>query len=106
MCRSTVSVVSTDHSVPCATDETWRLHRSVTLRREPFGAIAYHFGTRRLSFLKTKRLADVIEGLATSPNLGQAMADAGVEPREWGSYLKAVQGLAASGMLRREGSSP
>jgi len=29
--------------------EAWRLDGSVALRPEPFGALAYHFGTRRLS---------------------------------------------------------
>ena len=30
---------------------------------EPFGALAYHFGTRRLSFLKSRTLLAVVEGL-------------------------------------------
>ena len=90
---------------PLLPEETWRLSESVALRPEPFGAMAYHFGTRQLSFLKTKRLVDVVQRLATSPSVGQAMTDAGVERPEWGSYLKAIQGLAASGMLRREGVS-
>ena len=30
----------------------WRLHPQVALRPEPFGALLYHFGTRRLSFLQ------------------------------------------------------
>jgi len=36
----------------------WRLNPAVALRPEPFGALAYHFGNRRLSFLKTRALAD------------------------------------------------
>ena len=36
-------------------DEPWRLDDAVSLRPEPFGALAYHFGTRRLSFLKVPR---------------------------------------------------
>jgi len=33
-------------------DAAWRLHPQVALRPEPFGALLYHFGTRRLSFLQ------------------------------------------------------
>ena len=33
-------------------DEAWRLSPSVALRPEPFGALAYHFGNRKLTLLK------------------------------------------------------
>ena len=33
----------------------WRLSPAVALRPEPFGALAYHFGNRRLSFLRQRR---------------------------------------------------
>jgi hypothetical protein len=33
-------------------DQAWRLDERVAVRPEPFGALLYHFGTRRLSFLK------------------------------------------------------
>ena len=36
----------------------YRCSPSVALRPEPFGALVYHFGTRRLSFLKTPQLVD------------------------------------------------
>jgi putative mycofactocin binding protein MftB len=32
-------------------DLGWRLHHQVAVRPEPFGALLYHFGTRKLSFL-------------------------------------------------------
>jgi mycofactocin biosynthesis protein MftB len=87
-------------------DQAWRLSDSVSLRPEPFGALAYDFGTRRLSFLKTPRLVDVVRRLATSPSVGAAMAEAGVEESEWRAYLRALDGLAASGMLSRQGDNP
>ena len=42
----------------------YRRSPQVALRPEPFGALAYHFGTRRLSFLKTPVLVTVVESLA------------------------------------------
>ena len=41
-------------------DEAWRLDPSVALRPERFGALAYHFGTRKLSFLKTPELVYIV----------------------------------------------
>ncbi len=46
----------------------WRRARSVALRPEPFGALVYHFGNRRLSFLKSKALVAVVETLAEHPS--------------------------------------
>ncbi len=45
-------------------DLPWQKARSVALRPEPFGALAYHFGNRRLSFLKSTTLVTVVESLA------------------------------------------
>ena len=42
----------------------WGLHPSVGLRPEPFGALAYHYGTRRLTFLKDPQLTEVVRSLA------------------------------------------
>ena len=38
--------------MPFDGDARWRLHPRVALRPEPFGALAYHYGNRRLIFLK------------------------------------------------------
>jgi putative mycofactocin binding protein MftB len=82
-------------------DDRWALHPSVALRPEPFGALAYHFGNRRLSFLKSRALVAVIEGLAGAPSGRAACEAAGVAPEELGRYEKALGALAASGMLVR-----
>jgi mycofactocin biosynthesis protein MftB len=91
--------------VPAMVDEAWSLSGSVALRPEPFGALAYHFGTRQLSFLKTPQLVTVVRGLAASSTVGAALAEAGVAQEEWPSYLKALGGLADSGMLVRQGEA-
>ena len=44
-------------------DQRWRLHPKVALRPEPFGAMAYHYGNRRLNFLRHHDLVAVVEAL-------------------------------------------
>ena len=59
----------------------YRCSPSVALRPEPFGALVYHFGTRRLSFLKTPQLVDVVSGLEQHPDVHAAVDAAGVAER-------------------------
>ena len=40
-------------------DQVWALDPSVALRPEPFGALAYHFGNRKLIFLKRPELVEL-----------------------------------------------
>jgi putative mycofactocin binding protein MftB len=77
----------------------WTLHPQVALRPESFGALAYHFGTRRLSFLKSPTLLTVVESLATQPSCDAACAAAGVTPEERPAYQQALATLAGSGMI-------
>ena len=70
------------------------------MRPEPFGALLYHFGTRRLSFLKDRRLLAVVQGLAEAPTARQACVDAGVAPNELRAYERALARLAETDMLR------
>jgi len=45
--------VSTDVAAPAFDlDAAWRVHPQVSIRPERFGALLYHFGTRRLSSAK------------------------------------------------------
>ena len=80
-------------------DEPWALSPSVALRPEPFGALAYHFGNRRLTFLKKPELVAVVRGLAGSPDVRTALLRAGVKPAQFPPYLAALEGLAAADMI-------
>jgi mycofactocin biosynthesis protein MftB len=71
----------------------------VALRPEPFGALVYHFGTRRLSFLKTQQLVDVVSGLERHPDVHSALDAAGVEEEQRPTYLRALAGLVANGTI-------
>jgi putative mycofactocin binding protein MftB len=78
----------------------WALAPQVALRPEPFGALAYHFGTRRLSFLKSRTLLAVVESLSDHPTGDAACIAAGVDPDELPTYRRALASLVGSGMIR------
>ncbi len=77
----------------------WALHPQVALRPESFGALAYHFGTRRLSFLKDRTLLRVVESLAAQPSGRAACRAAGVPDAELHRYESALATLAATEMI-------
>ncbi len=77
----------------------FRCSPSVALRPEPFGALVYHFGTRRLSFLKTPELVAVVSGLEHHPDVHGALTAAGVEESQRPAYLRALAGLAGNGTI-------
>ena len=80
-------------------ETAWRLHPQVSVRPEPFGALLYHFGTRKLSFLKDRTLLTVVEGLADAATAREACEAAGVADEHLPTYLKALGTLAESKML-------
>ena len=82
-----------------ALDGPWRLNPQVALRPERFGALAYHFGSRRLSFLKSRRLLEVVEGPEAAPAPTAACRAAGVAEAELPSYGRALATLAETGMI-------
>jgi putative mycofactocin binding protein MftB len=81
-------------------DEAWDLSPSVSLRPEPFGALAYHFGNRKLTFLKRPELVTLVRGLKTHDDVRSALAAADVPSAQWPAYLGALQGLAETDMIR------
>ena len=80
-------------------DSVLRLHNRVSVRPEPFGALLYHFGTRKLSFLKNRTIVDVINALNDHPDVRSACRAAGVDDAQQGPYLHALGVLAESKML-------
>ncbi|PZF79519.1 mycofactocin biosynthesis chaperone MftB [Jiangella anatolica] len=80
-------------------DRPFDLHPQVAVRPEPFGALLYHFGTRRLSFLKDRTLLAVVRSLADEPSARAACAAAGVEGAELPKYEKALGVLVQSQMV-------
>ncbi len=75
----------------------YRLNPDVALRPEPFGALAYHFGTRRLSFLKAPDLVELVRGLGTHRSVSDALAPVPDSRRD--VYLRALAALAAADVI-------
>ncbi|GAB4009167.1 mycofactocin biosynthesis chaperone MftB [Nocardioides ultimimeridianus] len=81
-------------------DEPWRLSPHVALRPEPFGALAYHFGNRKLTFLKRPQLVEVVRRLDVAPTVRAALDAAGIATGQHAAYAAALEGLAATDMIR------
>jgi putative mycofactocin binding protein MftB len=91
--------VSTKAAAPFDLDLAWRVDDRVSLRPEPFGALLYHFGTRRLSFLKNQTVLAVVRSLAEHPSARAACAAAGVGEADLPAYATALGALRDSCMI-------
>lgn len=80
-------------------DQGWDIRPKVSVRPEPFGALLYHFGTRRLSFLKDRTLLAVVQGLATAPTARDACTSAGIAAGDLPRCQRALEMLAHSSMV-------
>lgn len=80
-------------------DQPYRLSEQVAVRPEPVGALLYHFGTRKLSFLKDKTLLRIVESLGSQPSAWVAVLAAGVEEDSVEQYLTAIRVLCDSKMV-------
>lgn len=76
-----------------------RLHPSVSLRPERFGALAYSFDTRKLSFLKHPDLVAVLEQCDGARSVDEALDAVGVDARRRPSFMAALDTLARSQMI-------
>ena len=86
-------------------DRRWRLHERVALRPEPFGALAYHYGNRRLTFLRSPDLVALVEQPRRRADRPGRLHAAGIDDRRWPSFEKALTSLAAGDFIVPEESS-
>jgi putative mycofactocin binding protein MftB len=77
----------------------WRLHPQVAVRPEHFGALLYHFGTRKLSFLKSQKILEIVNSLGEHPDARAACRAAGIDDAQQEPYLRALGTLVKSNML-------
>ncbi len=81
-----------------AVEKGWRLNPQVALRDETFGALAYHYGNRRLVFLKSRLLVDLVSSLGDYDSAAEAIGTLVPEGRR-ASYERALSRLAASEVI-------
>ena len=70
----------------------------VALRPEPFGALAYHYGSRRLSFLRAPELVEIVRTLGEHPSVDAAL-EVGVAPPRRAAFRRALASLAESSFI-------
>ena len=80
-------------------DASLDLHPQVALRPEPFGALAYHYDTRRLVFLKHPDVVRVVQALADHETVAATLTACDIDDRRWASFDRALTSLYESEML-------
>jgi putative mycofactocin binding protein MftB len=80
-------------------DRRYALHPQVALRPEPFGALAYHYGNRRLTFLKSSDLVELVRDLSRYATVAEALEASGVDEERRATYLRALATLESSGVI-------
>lgn len=80
-------------------DRRLALHPQVALRPEPFGALAYHYGNRKLIFLKHPDVVRVVRALDGRRSLADTLTACEIDPARWPSFERALASLNESEML-------
>ena len=75
------------------------LDPQVALRPEPFGALAYHYGNRRLVFLKHPDVVRVVEALADHPTVADALRACDIPTARWPSFVSGLESLPRSEVI-------
>lgn len=86
-------------------DRAYRLADQSVLRPEPFGALGYHYGERRLNFLRCEDLVALVESLGRHHSPRAAFSASHLDESRWPSFSLALARLAASGFLVAEDRS-
>jgi mycofactocin biosynthesis protein MftB len=94
-----VKVLGVSQDETFDTTAAHRLDDDVALRPEPFGALAYHYGSRRLTFLRSKLLADLVEHLGDHPSVDSAL-ESRVSAADRDAYRGALESLFNSRFIR------
>ncbi len=82
-------------------DLALELDPQVAVRPEPFGALAYHYGNRRLVFMKHPDVVAVATALSEHDSLAATLTACGVTEARWPSFEKAIVSLMESHVIRQ-----
>jgi putative mycofactocin binding protein MftB len=77
----------------------YALHPDLALRHERFGALLYHYGNRRLMFLKSPQLAALVEDLGHHNSADAALEAHGFDHSTRATMLRALARLEASEVI-------
>jgi putative mycofactocin binding protein MftB len=77
----------------------YALHPQAALRPERFGALAYHYGNRRLTFLKSPQLTAIVETIGDHDTVDAALDAHAVDPAQRPAMLAALARLEASEVI-------
>lgn len=98
--RSTACAVSTSpNSVTFDPGRPYALHPDLALRPERFGALAYHYGNRRLTFLKSPQLTAIVQDIGEHPSAEAALDAHQVAPAQRPALLAALARLESSEVI-------
>ena len=89
-------------------DRRLALDPQVALRPEPFGALAYHYGNRRLIFLKHPDVVRVVRALGDHDTVADALRACDIAESRWPSFVDRprVAGAFAPDPRGRPGMTP
>jgi putative mycofactocin binding protein MftB len=77
----------------------YQLHPDLALRPERFGALLYHYGTRRLTFLKSAQLTAIVRDIGEHPSVDAALDAHEIEPERRPALLRALATLESSEVI-------
>ncbi len=81
-------------------DQPYELDPAVALRPEPFGALAYHYGNRRLSFVRSSELVELLGRLGAHRSATSAMEAGGIAAELRPRFARALAALHESQVIR------
>jgi putative mycofactocin binding protein MftB len=93
--------VSISRAGPATFDPSrrYQLHPDLALRSERFGALLYHYGTRRLTFLKSPLLTAIVRDIGQHPSVDAALDAHDVGPERRPALLRALATLESSEVI-------
>src|SRR5580698_6577620 len=98
-CAASTKTGATVMITPFEPGRGYRLNPQVALRPEPFGALAYHYGNRRLTFLRDPLLVDLVRDLQHHESVDAALSASPIQPDRWPAFRRALASLQTSEVI-------